>query len=415
MNPEHNTEHSIVALRAHFPLLQETMRGAPLVYLDSAATSLTPRCVTEAITEYYHRYGVSVHRGIYQLSERATAAYEETRAVCSAFLGCGKDYEIIFTHGATESINLVAHSVVAAQLRAGDEIVITECEHHSNIVPWQLAAARHGLKLRALRIDPHNGALTEEELNTWRSPRTKLLAITAMSNVTGYRPPLERLIAEARDAGIYTLVDGAQHAVHTPRPMAALECDFYAFSAHKVFGPTGVGVLCARRALLKDVEPFIAGGNVISEVHIAHSTWRPPPARFEAGTPHIAGVVGMKRALEWLATLDRASLAAHQARVVAYARTRLREFPHLQIYGDLHDSHSPALSFNIAGAHPHDVAAILDQHGVAIRVGHHCAQPYLRALGTPSVARASFGVHNHQGDVDRLIEGIAHTIKVFER
>ena len=401
------------AIRAQFPLLQRKMRGAPLAYLDSAATALTPQAVIEAVGNYYAHYGVSVHRGTYQLSEEATAAYEETRQHCIRFLGCNDDYVIIFTRGATESINLIAHSFVEHYLQAGDEILLTECEHHANIVPWQQAAARQRLKLRALKVDAQSGALLEEELSNWQHPPTRLLTLTAMSNVTGYRPPVRRLISEAQQAGIYTVIDAAQEAPHSWAPMTNLNCDFYLFSAHKLFGPTGVGILCARRSLLEQCPPFLGGGNIILRVEIEQSSYRNLPARFEAGTPNIAGVVGLRAALEWYTALDHSAALAHEQEIASYALKELQKLPQLRIYGDPAAFKSPIISFNLANIHPHDVAAIVDQHGVAIRVGHHCAQPYLRALGSESVARASFSIYNQKSDVDQLQEGLAHACELF--
>ena len=404
---------SISHLRAQFPILQRKMREHPLVYFDSAATALTPQAVINALHDYYESYGVSVHRGVYELSERATTRYEECRELCARFLGCSDDYVIIFTHGATESINLVAHSFVAQHLQPGDEIVITECEHHANIVPWQQLAAHKRLKLRALKVDSAQGNILEEELAHWRRPTTKLLALTGMSNITGYRPPVRRLIDEAQAAGIYTLVDGAQDAPHSVQPMKDLKCDFYLFSAHKLFGPTGVGVLSARRSLLKDCPPFLGGGNIVLKVDIAHSSYREAPARFEAGTPHIAGVVGLAATLEWYETLDHQALLVHERQVASQVLQCLQRIPHIHIYGNPGAFQSPIIAFNVGDIHPHDVATILDQHGVAIRVGHHCAQPYVRTLGSASVARVSLSIYNQESDIKPLTEGLKHVIRVF--
>ena len=394
----------VASIREDFPILRRQVHGKPLVYLDNAATSQKPEAVIEALAGYYRQFNANVHRGIHTLAEEATAAYEGARARVATFIGAGED-EVVFTHGATEALNLVAWGWARHHLRPGDEIVVSLMEHHSNWVPWQRVAEERGCRLRVVPLT-EDGRLDLEAFDRLLSERTRVVAVTHMSNVLGTINPVAEIARRARAAGAVVVVDGAQGVPHLPVDVGALGVDFLAFSAHKMLGPTGIGVLYGRRERLAEMEPLLGGGGMIRRVDLERSTWADPPQRFEAGTPPIAEAVGFAAAVDYLAGLGAGAVAAHERALVRYAWERLREVPGVTVYGPEPEHRGGVLSFNVEGVHPHDVAQILDGEGVAIRAGHHCTQPLHRHLGVVATARASFYVYNDAGDVDRLVEGL---------
>jgi cysteine desulfurase/selenocysteine lyase len=396
----------IRALRRDFPLLAQHVGGRPLVYLDSAATSQKPNAVIEAITAYYRHDNANVHRAAHALSERATNAFEAARRTVQRFVGARSPNEIVFTRGTTESINLVAQSW-GARLRPGDEILVTQMEHHSNLVPWQLVAERTGARLRAVAVTG-DGVLDLDDFRAKLGARTRMLAVGHVSNALGTINPVAEMIAAAHAAGAVVLVDGAQAAAHLAVDVAALDCDFYAFSGHKVFGPTGIGVLYGRESVLDGMPPWQGGGEMIETVTIERSTYNRLPYKFEAGTPHIAGAIGLGAALDYLLAIDPAALAEHEARVLRRAVDRLRQTEGVRLLGPDRER-SAIVSFVLAGAHPHDVGTLLDQQGIAVRTGHHCAMPLMQELGVPGTVRASLALYNDEDDVDRLLEGLERT------
>ncbi|MEO6462228.1 MAG: SufS family cysteine desulfurase, partial [Candidatus Eisenbacteria bacterium] len=376
----------VAAIRAQFPILSTTVRGRPLVYLDNAATSQKPRAVLDAERAYYETTNANVHRGVHRLSEQATAAYEGARAIVRRFLGARADEEIVFVRGTTEAINLVAFSFVAPRLAPGDEIVITHLEHHSNIVPWQLLCGRTGAVLRVAPIDD-DGQVDLAALEALlASPRARFLSIAHVSNALGTVLPVADIVRRAHAHGVPVMIDGAQAAPHLAIDVQALGCDFYAFSSHKVFGPTGIGALYARREHLEAMPPWQGGGDMIASVSFTGSTWNRVPYKFEAGTPNIAGAVGLGAALEWLMAQDLSRVLAHEHDLLAYGTDALSQVKGLRLVGTARDKAS-VLSFVLAHAHPHDVGTILDQEGIAIRTGHHCAQPVMERFGIPATAR----------------------------
>ncbi|HEU5259998.1 MAG TPA: cysteine desulfurase [Gemmatimonadales bacterium] len=398
-------------IRADFPILASTVRGKPLVYLDNAATTQKPRVVIDAIAHFYAAENANVHRGVHWLSERATAAYEGARERVARFLGAGSAREVVFTRGTTEAINLVAQSWGRRFLRPGDEVLVTAMEHHANIVPWQLLAEQTGIVLRVAPVTDA-GELDLDAFARLLSGRVKLVSVVHLSNAIGTINPVRRLAELARAHGVPTLVDGAQSASHLEVDVAALGCDFFAFSGHKVLGPTGIGVLWAREPLLEQMPPWQGGGDMITSVSFERSTWAPPPQKFEAGTPHIAGAVGLAAALDYLETIGRAAVAAHERDVLDYAIERVGALPGVRLVGTAADRAS-ILSFAVAGVHPHDVGAVLDLEGVAIRAGHHCAQPIMERMGVSATARASFALYNTRDEVDTLVRGIERVRQVF--
>ncbi|HEX9892245.1 MAG TPA: cysteine desulfurase [Actinomycetota bacterium] len=400
------------AIRKDFPILERQVHGKPLVYLDSTATSQKPRQVIEAITGFYEDHNANVHRGIYALAEEATEAYESARAKIASFLGAPDPWTIVFTRGTTESINLVAHAWGRTFLREGDEVVLTEMEHHSNIVPWQLAAKDTGAVLRYAPITD-DGLLDVDAFRALLTDRTKLVAVSGQSNVLGTLPPLRDIAALAHDAGAKVLVDGAQFVSHNPVDVAALDVDFLTFSGHKMLGPTGSGGLYGRRELLEAMGPYHGGGEMIMEVYPDRSTYKEPPFKFEAGTPPIAQAVGLGAAVDYLEGIGMDAVRAHERELTAYALERLSGIG-ARIFGptDL-DLRGGAVSFWLKDVHPHDLAQVLDQEGVAIRAGHHCAQILMRRLGVPATARASFYVYNVAEDVDALVAALEKAEEVF--
>jgi cysteine desulfurase/selenocysteine lyase len=400
-------------IRADFPILRQSMNGRPLVYLDSAATSQKPRIVIDALVRYYEQYNANVHRGIYRIAEQATEAYEAARAKVAGFINAGSPAELVFTRSTTEAINLVAYSWGRANVRAGDEILVTEMEHHSNLVPWQMLAAERDARLLVVPFDDQ-GMLVVADFDRLLSERTKLVALTHQSNVLGTINPVRELAAKAHAAGALVLVDGAQSAPHMPVDVRALGVDFYAFSAHKMCGPTGAGALWARYDLLDAMPPFQGGGEMIMLVHLDRSTYKDPPHKFEAGTPNIADCIAWSDAVDYLTRLGMAAVREHEMRLTHYAMRRLAEVPGLRLFGpESPQRRGGVLAFDLDVAHPHDVAQILDQDGIAVRAGHHCAQPLHRRLDVSATTRASLYVYNTEQDVDALVAGLLGVRRLF--
>ncbi len=400
-------------VRRDFPLLQRSVDGKPLVYLDSAATSQKPRVVLEALQRYYEEYNANVHRGLYRIAERATLAYEEARAKVAAFIGAPPE-ELIFTRGTTEAINLVAYSYGDAFVRPGDEILVTEMEHHSNLVPWQLLAQRRGARLRFVRVRPEDGTLDLDSLDRCLTERTRVVAVTHQSNVVGTINPVRDIAERAHAVGAVVLVDGAQSVPHMPVRVQDLGCDFLAFSGHKMCGPTGIGALWGRRELLEAMPPFHGGGEMIERVELETSTYKDPPHRFEAGTPNIADAIALGVAVDYLQAVGMDAVRAHEKALVRYALAQLAEVKGLRLYGPRDpELRGGAVAFSLEGVHPHDVAQVLDGEGVCVRAGHHCAQPLHRALGVAATARASVYLYNTPEDIDALVRGLERVRAFF--
>ncbi|MBM3121694.1 MAG: SufS family cysteine desulfurase [Chloroflexi bacterium] len=400
-------------LRAEFPVLgRETRPGVPLVYLDSAATSQKPRVVLEAMTAFYEQHNANIHRGIHRLAEEATQAHEAARARLAAFLGAADPAELVFTRNATESINLVASSWGRSQLKAGDLVVLTEMEHHANLVPWQMLAAERGIELAYIPVTDE-GRLDPAGFHALLERRPRLVAFTAMSNMLGTITPAERMTAEAHAAGARVLIDAAQSVPHLPTDVRALGADFLVFSGHKMCGPTGIGVLQARRELLESMPPYQGGGDMIRRVTLRGFTPNDVPYKFEAGTPAIAEAVGLGAAVEFLGGLGMPAVHAHEAAITEYALERLSEVPGLKVYGPPAAERGGVASFSMAEAHPHDVAQILDSHGIAVRAGHHCAMPIHEKFGLPASTRASFYLYTTRQEIDRLIDGLYKVKHLF--
>ena len=395
---------------ADFPILRQQIHGKPLVYLDNAATSQKPQCVIEAEARYYAECNANIHRGVHTLSQRATEAYESARNTVQRFINAAQREEIVFVRGTTEAINLVATSY-GRRLRPGDEILITEMEHHSNIVPWQLLCERSGALLRVATIDG-DGALRLAEFERLLGPRTRLVAVTQVSNALGTINPIARIVELAHANGSPVLVDGAQAVPHLGVDVQALGCDFYAFSGHKLYGPTGIGVLYARRELLEEMPPYQGGGDMIRAVTFAKTTYNDLPYKFEAGTPNIAGVVGLGAAIDYVNAVGLAAIAAHEHELLDYASATARELRGVRVIGTAPDKAS-ILSFVIDSVHPHDAATVLDVEGVAVRAGHHCAMPVMEHFGVPATVRASFALYNTRSDVDALWRAVRKTQEVF--
>ncbi len=403
----------VAAVRRDFPILGRTVRGRPLVYLDNAATTQKPRQVIDALVRYYEGYNANIHRGLHTLAEEATAAYEDARARVAAFIGAPGPECVVFTRNTTESINLVAQAWGRANLKPGDEIVITAMEHHSDIIPWQLVARDTGARIQVIPIDDE-GELVWDEAERIIGPRTKVVAAVHMSNVLGTINDVHRLARLAHAVDAILVVDGAQSVPHLPVDVRALECDFLAFSAHKMLGPTGVGVLYGRRELLESMEPFLGGGEMIRRVEYTTATWNDIPWKFEAGTPNIADVIAFGAAIEYLEGLGMRAVRAHEVDLTSYALARLSEVDGITVYGPRDpERRGGVIAFNFGDIHPHDLGQILDGYGVAVRAGHHCAQPLMRRLGVVATARASFYVYNTREEVDVLIEGIRASLSVF--
>ena len=398
-------------LREDFPILSQTVHGQPLVYLDNAATTQKPRAVLDAMVRYYTRDNANVHRGVHALSGRATDAFEGARAKVATFLGARDAKEIIFTRNATEGINLVAQSWGRANLKAGDEVVISAIEHHSNIVPWQMVCRETRATLRVIPV-LDSGDLDMEAYERLVGSRTKIVAVTALSNALGTVTPISRMIRVAHAAGAIVLVDGAQAAYHMPTDVSVLDCDFFAVTGHKLYGPTGIGVLYGKAALLDAMPPWQGGGDMISSVTFEKSTWNALPYKFEAGTPHIEGAVGLGAAVDYMTAIGMDRIQAHERDLLAYGTEALQAVPGLRIIGTAAVKAS-ILSFVLDGIHPHDIGTIVDREGVAIRTGHHCAQPVMDRFGIPATARASLAVYNTRDDIDRLVAALHKVRRVF--
>jgi cysteine desulfurase/selenocysteine lyase len=387
------------------------VRGKPLAYLDSAATTQKPRAVLDAIRRYYEEDNANVHRGVHLLSERATRDYEEARVKVARFLGAADPHEVIFLRGATEAVNLVAQTFGRQRVGPGDEVLVTELEHHSNIVPWQLLCREKGARLRAAPVTDA-GDLDLDALERLLGPRTRILAVTQVSNALGTVTPLPEIIARARARGVPVLVDGAQGAPHLGADVRALGADFYAFSGHKIYGPTGIGALWGRRPLLEEMPPWQGGGDMIATVSFEETTFNTLPYKFEAGTPDIAGAVGLGAALDWVARIGLPAIAAHERALIAELLDGLRELPEIRLVGTPRER-AGVVSFLLGDVHPHDAGTILDRHGVAVRAGHHCAQPLMRRLGLASTVRASFAAYSNRADVEALLRGLRAVREVF--
>ncbi len=398
-------------VRSEFPILATEMRGRPLTYLDSAASAQKPHVVIDAMSDFYRAHYANIHRGVYQLSAEATEQYEAVRTRVAHFIGARDSREIIFVRNATEAINLVARTWGEENIGEGDEIVLTVMEHHANIVPWQMLASRRGATIRVAEIDD-TGVLDLEHLKSLLGPRTKLLAFTHVSNALGTINPVTELVSHARERGIVTLVDGAQAVPHQPVNVAALGCDFYVFSGHKVFGPTGAGVLHGRLERLEAMPPFLGGGDMIESVSFEGTTFAPVPQKFEAGTPDIASVIGFGAAIDYLDGIGMDEIAAYEHGLLSYATERLQEVPGLRIVGTAKEK-AAVISFVLEEVHPHDIGTVLDGEGIALRAGHHCAQPLMRRMGVPATARASFTFYNTSDEIDRLVDALIKTTELF--
>ncbi len=402
----------VETIRKDFPILAREIGGKPIVYLDSAATSQKPLQVLDEERSFYESHNANVHRGVYALAEEATALYESARGKLARFLGAPQPETIVFTRGTTESVNLVAHGWGRRSLREGDEILLTEMEHHSNIIPWQLCARATGAVLRYIPMDGE-GRLDLSGLGSLLTERTKMVAITGMSNVLGTRPPLRRLADAAHAVGALILVDGAQLVPHTPVSVTELDADFLTFSGHKMLGPTASGGLYARRELLEEMDPFMGGGEMIREVYPDSATWNEVPYKFEAGTMNIAQEVGLGAAVDYLEALGMAAVAEHEEAITRYAIDSLRDAG-ATIFGPTDtEDRGGAVSFAYAGVHPHDLATILDREGVSVRAGHHCAQLLMRKLNVPATTRASFYIYNTEEEVDALVAALSKAEDIF--
>lgn len=406
----HIHELDVEAIRRDFPILDQQINGKPLVYLDNAASAQKPLAVLEAMDHYYRTMHANVHRGAHTLGDRATEAFENARETVRRFLNAPSSREIIWTRGTTEALNLVANGL-APRLREGDEILVTRMEHHANIVPWQMLAGRTGARLVPAGLTPE-GELDTEDLRKKLNERTRILAIAHASNVLGTVNPVAELVAMARERNIITVVDGAQAVPHFRPDVRALGCDFYAFSAHKVFGPTGIGVLYGRAELLEEMPPWQGGGEMIERVSFERTTWNQLPYKFEAGTPAIAEAVGLAAAIDYLDSLDQAAVMAAETALLERATELVETVPGMEIIGTARHK-VPVLSFKIAGLHPSDIGTLLDQQGIAIRTGHHCAMPLMDFYAVPGTARASFAFYNTQDEVEQLFSGLRRIQRLF--
>lgn len=396
-------------VRADFLVLQQQIKGGKLAYLDSSATTHPPQAVIDAMVHYYQHDHSNIHRGIYTLSERASSLYEKARVKVAGFIGAGAKEEIIFTSGTTESINMVACSYAQKHLKAGDEIIISGMEHHSNFIPWQVLAKEIGAELKIVPVRS-DGTLDFDMYVDMLSERTKFIALAHVSNVLGTVNPLKKMIGEAKKYNVPVLVDGAQAVAHLPVNVQDLDCDFYAFSAHKIYGPTGVGVLYAKAARLEQMGSYKYGGGTVFDVSESDVGFLPAPSKFEAGTPNIVGVVGLKAALDYVGSIGIENIMRHERELLEYLKTKLSGIAGVKIFGP---SDIGVVAFSVEGIHPHDLASLLDEKGVAIRAGTHCAMPLLKSLGLGAIARASLGVYSNKNDVDALIGALKYACEVF--
>ncbi|HTT96578.1 MAG TPA: cysteine desulfurase [Rhizomicrobium sp.] len=411
MNAPAKTLFDPAVARRDFEILSREVHGKPLVYLDNAASAQKPRQVLDAMRDFASNEYANVHRGVHFLSAAATERYEAARGAVRRFLNAAKVEEIVFTKGGTEAINLVSYSYLAPRVQPGDEIVLSIMEHHSNIVPWHFLRERQGAVLRWVDVDD-DGSLNADAVDAAIGPNTKLVAVSHMSNVLGTVSPLREIVARAHAKGVPVFADGCQGAVHEVVDVRDMDVDFYCITGHKLYGPTGIGALYAKHALLKGMRPFNGGGEMIREVSRENVTYADPPARFEAGTPPIVESVGLAAAIDYLSAFDRAAIRAHEHDLYVYARERVRAFNWLRVVGDA-PGKGAILSFEAEGMHAHDLATILDCEGVAVRAGHHCAQPLMERFGTASTTRASFGLYNTRGEVDVLIDALARARKIL--
>ena len=404
-------DFDVAEIRKDFPILKQKVHGKPLVYFDNGATSQKPQQVIDALSRYYSAENSNIHRGVHDLSERATAAYETAREKIRAFINAPTDKEIIFVRGTTEAINLVAQSYGRSFLKTGDEIIVSAMEHHSNIVPWQILCEQVGASLRVIPIN-HNGEILLDEYRRLLNERTKLVSVTHVSNALGKVAPVKEIVALAHQRGVPVLLDGAQAVPHLKVDVQDLGCDFYAFSGHKVFGPTGVGVLYGRAEMLEKMPPYQSGGDMISLVTFEKTHYNVLPYKFEAGTPHIAGGIGLGAAIDYLDGLDWQQVEAHERQLLSYATDQLSKIDAVRIIGTAEEK-AGVVSFVIDHVHAHDVGTILDQEGVAIRAGHHCAMPVMQRFGVPATARASFAFYNTTAEIDVMVQAIHRVLKVF--
>ena len=402
----------VEAIRRDFPILSSVVRGKPLVYLDNAATTQKPRQVIDALNDYYRRYNSNIHRGLHTLSEQATDAYETARGKIRAFINAASDKEVIFTRGTTEGLNLVAQSYGRSRLAAGDEIIVSEMEHHSNIVPWQLLREQTGAKLKVIPINDA-GELMMDEYAKLLSDKTRIVAIAHVSNALGTVNPVAKIAQLAREAGAVVVLDGAQAAPHEKIDVQALDCDFYAFSGHKLFGPTGIGALYGKQALLEDMPPYQGGGDMIKMVTFAKTLYNDLPYKFEAGTPYIAGVIGLGAAVDYVNETGMERIADYEQALLQYAAAEVGAIAGVRLVGTAKER-AGALSFVVDGIHPHDLGTLLDHEGVAVRAGHHCAMPVMERFKIPATARASFAFYNAFEEVDKLTAAIRKAISVFK-
>jgi cysteine desulfurase/selenocysteine lyase len=398
------SSYDVERVRADFPILRESVHGRPLVYLDNAATSQKPEAVIQAIVRYYRHDNANIHRGIHLLSQRATDDYEAARMKVQSFLHAGEAREIVFVRGATEAINLVAQTYGRQHVGAGDEVLITAMEHHSNIVPWQILCLEKGATLRVAPIN-ERGELDLDEFKRRLGPRTKIVSVAHVSNALGTVNPVKRIVRMAHAMNIPVLVDGAQAVPHLAVDVQDLDCDFYVFSGHKIYGPTGIGALYGKVALLEEMPPYQGGGDMISSVTFEKTIYNKVPHKFEAGTPDIAGAIGLGAAIEYVSKLGVSAIGVHEDELLAYATERVGEVKGVRLVGTAQEK-TGVLSFVIDGVHPHDIGTILDQEGIAVRTGHHCAQPVMDWFGIPATVRASFGLYNNRNEIDRLVGGI---------
>jgi cysteine desulfurase/selenocysteine lyase len=404
-------ELDIAAIREQFPVLNRQVKDRPLVYFDNAATSQKPQVVIDALVHYYTHYNANIHRGIHTLAEEATAAFEATRDAVQAFVHAGSREEIIFTRGTTESINLVAYTWGRERLQPGDEVIISAMEHHSNIVPWQIVCAEKGARLKIIPVSDA-GELEMEEYKKLLGPRTRLVSVVHASNVLGTVNPVRDIISMAHAAGALVLLDGAQSTVHLDIDVQALDCDFFAFSAHKLYGPTGVGVLYGKKKILGSMPVFLGGGEMIREVTFEKTTYNDLPYKFEAGTPNIADVIVFKTALDFMQETGREKIRRHEQDLLLYATAELKKIPGLRIVGEAKEKLS-VISFVIDRAHPQDIGILLDNRGIAVRTGHHCAEPLMQRYRIPGTVRASFAVYNTREEVDELAAGLQKAVKIL--
>ena len=398
-------------VRKDFPVLEREVHGKPLAYLDNAATSQKPRAVIDALTHYYSRYNANIHRGVHTLSEEATVAYEAARDKVRDFIRAPSSEEIVFTRGTTEAINLVAQSYLRPRVREGDEILISQMEHHSNIVPWQLLREQTGAVLKVAPIN-ERGEIELEQFSNLLGPRTRFVALAHVSNALGTINMVQEMVRLARERGVPVLLDGAQAVPHLPVDVQELGCDFYAVSGHKMYAPTGIGALYGRRELLEEMGPYQGGGEMILSVTFEKTIYNRVPHKFEAGTPNIAGAIGLGTAIEYLLGLDLQAVRAHEDEVLEYATEEVSKVPSVRLIGTA-ASKTGVLSFLLGEIHAHDVGTVLDQEGIAVRTGHHCAQPVMDRFGVTATARASFAVYNTTEEVDRLVEGLHRTLEIF--